>query len=141
MTSISTGLFEYEILAQEGKNVPLLKALRPFQIVSLLDMIKFYAEFLHMVSSVIAEQYVKAGNLAILEHRLTPEKLEESRVNVLDTIRLVHRYCKIAGLDFTAMYIDKKLKDLEREFSERASAIFWQELNHYALKVHRLLLD
>ena len=41
MSSISTELYSFEILAQEGENVSLLKALKPFQIVSLLDMLEF----------------------------------------------------------------------------------------------------
>lgn len=129
MNSISTEQFDGRIFAQEGEAGKVWNV-RPFQLVNLLDMIQFYAEYLHLTSSLISEKNVASKNLEFLEKSkpFTPEQLEESKGNVLRALKLVRVYCQRIGLDFTLMYIDTKQEELERAFSMRAAVILWDEL-------------
>jgi HEPN domain-containing protein len=109
MTDISTGLFEHENLAQEGQQVPEWLA-RPFQLVSLLEMIKQYGfvVFLMTEKVVAAEERLK---------RLKQSDLVDAdlKAAMSDTYTSFHKACGSIELASSADQLKRILSELRNE--------------------------
>lgn len=98
MTDISTEIFDQHTLAKEGQKVPVWKA-RPFQLVSLLEMLKFHARsFIALIQNLEAL-------LALSVYKDTPVN-DDRKQDHLKDLEVTLLLCQIQGLEFSADYLE-----------------------------------
>ncbi len=115
MTSISTELFDIEILAQEGRKVPVWIA-RPLQLVSLLEMLHFYGLYFYLIGDSLRHGLSLFPRLGKSEDSLIPDDLRQT---LIANLKVILNRCKEIGLTLSAMSIEETLSLAPEDFTYR----------------------
>jgi hypothetical protein len=140
MSSISNA----ENLATEGVQVPEWFA-RPYQLVSLLDMIPFNLKVFHLASTILAQSDELMRHQPIIEDRLgiidddellkkASDSIETSNRQTLQALELIADRCTELDFEFSAEYAKSKLNKLEANFSTKEATIALGELQGHILR-------
>src|SRR5947209_6493644 len=150
MTSTFKELLNAENLAIEGTQVPEWFA-RPYQLVSLLDMIPFNLRLFYMVSRLLETDYHITASVPSVEKTLhfqkdknlqkkLSEALEKRPQEVIGALQTTLQQCNELGFEFSAGYIAAKIKELEENYTTQSAVIVLDELQgHIEREISRHL--
>jgi hypothetical protein len=132
--------FDSKLLATEGEKVPVWLA-RPFQLASLLEMLKKYGHAFYKTGQILAWiSGIIRGSGDALDSSIDDDLLDdENRQHLIDNLKAMLSYCEAAELemsakgiksiltwpagDFTFGHLRARLPELERRFLDELESV------------------